>query len=135
MAEAADERLALRKLGRRLREVHEELAQYDALVSRCAVDALRRIATTASIRAIARLAGFATGFCTVWDSVARLHDIGKGSLIGKQPLTAPQPVRRFQAAPAGEWESLVASNRPGLGDGFFAHLETRIKASHVRSGT
>ena len=34
-AEAGDERLALRKLGRRLREVHEELAQYDALVNRC----------------------------------------------------------------------------------------------------
>ncbi len=32
--DAADERLALRKLGRRLREVHEELTQYDALVSR-----------------------------------------------------------------------------------------------------
>ena len=33
-AEVGDERLALRKLGRRLREVHEELTQYDALVSR-----------------------------------------------------------------------------------------------------
>ena len=27
---------------------------------------------------------------------------------------------------------MVASNRPLLGDGFFAHLEMRIKASHVR---
>ena len=33
-SEAGDERLALRKLGRRLRQVHEELAQYDALVAR-----------------------------------------------------------------------------------------------------
>ena len=36
-ANAGDERLALRKLGRRLREVHGELAQYDALVTRYTV--------------------------------------------------------------------------------------------------
>ena len=33
-AAAENERLALRKLGRRLREVHEELAQYDELIGR-----------------------------------------------------------------------------------------------------
>ena len=28
----------------------------------------------------------------------------------------------------------MAANRPSLGDSFFAHLETRIRAAHVCSG-
>ena len=41
-----EERLALRKLGRRLREVHKELGQYDELVGRL-VPPRRRLAGSA----------------------------------------------------------------------------------------
>ena len=54
-------------------------------------------------------------------------------VLKRAHMTACWPVGRFKAGQASEWESMVASNRPLLGDGFFAHLETRIKASHVRT--
>ena len=49
-------------------------------------------------------------------------------------MTGEPVPARFLTSAAGEWEGMVAANRPGLGDGFFAHLETRIKAAHVCLG-
>ena len=66
------EQLALRKLVRQLRAVHEELAGYRALLA------------------------------------------------------------RFQAAAPGDYEGLVAANRPDLSSPFFAYLDIAIKAAHVR---
>lgn len=40
---------------------------------------------------------------------------------------------RFRAAGAGEYEGLVAANRPDLSTPFFAYLDICIKAAHVRS--
>ena len=66
------EQLALRKLVRQLRAVHEELSGYRALLV------------------------------------------------------------RFKGAGPGEYEGLVATNRPELSTPFFAYLDVAIKAAHVR---
>lgn len=39
---------------------------------------------------------------------------------------------RFQAAAPGDYEGLVAANRPDLSSPFFAYLDIAIKAAHVR---